>query len=230
MVENGYQYYLDKIFKFNSDKDIIALREQYNRPSFFEIISKQRSETTYSAFLKWLFQIKNEVVSPIMGLLDILVQHSFDEKALNPDLRTAILSRKLKISNIQVETEKSVGQLAQAAKDSSANDADKKKLLENIAKYCQDRIDIFIECDIEIKDDNKEEDKKLQIIIENKIDSTEGGPHNRPKKQKPPWNRTILWRLFTLRGIYLRISPPVLRLPVQVHRLAEDEYDGEDDG
>ena len=51
-----YQAYLDKIIEFNSDKALIALRERYNEPSFFEIISKQRSETTFSAFLKWLFQ------------------------------------------------------------------------------------------------------------------------------------------------------------------------------
>jgi hypothetical protein len=36
--------YLQTITDFNSDKDIIALREKYKEPTFFEIISKQRSE------------------------------------------------------------------------------------------------------------------------------------------------------------------------------------------
>ena len=55
-MEKNYQNYLDQIIEFNSDKALIAMRERYNEPSFFEIISKQRSETTFSAFLKWLFQ------------------------------------------------------------------------------------------------------------------------------------------------------------------------------
>lgn len=54
-----YHSYLSQIIAFNSDKDVVVLREKFNRPSFFEIISKARSETTYSAFLKWLFEIKN---------------------------------------------------------------------------------------------------------------------------------------------------------------------------
>ena len=42
----SYQYYLNKIVDFNSDKNLLAIHEQYNEPSFFEIISKTRSETT----------------------------------------------------------------------------------------------------------------------------------------------------------------------------------------
>ena len=51
--------YYKMIIDFNSDKDIIALREKYKEPTFFEIISKQRSETTYSSFLKWMKGIIN---------------------------------------------------------------------------------------------------------------------------------------------------------------------------
>ena len=46
-----YKDYLKQIIAFNGDKDIISLREKFNQASFFEIISKERSETTYSAFL-----------------------------------------------------------------------------------------------------------------------------------------------------------------------------------
>ena len=52
--------YQEMMIKFNSDKDIIALREKYKEPTFFEIISKQRSETTYSSFLEWLFQSSSQ--------------------------------------------------------------------------------------------------------------------------------------------------------------------------
>ena len=71
-----YNDYLKQIIVFNSDKDIIALREKFNKPSFFEIISKERSETTFLSFLKWLFSINVSLdsASPVMMLLDILVR------------------------------------------------------------------------------------------------------------------------------------------------------------
>ena len=191
-----YQNYIKKIIDFNSDKELIALREQYNRPSFFEIISKQRSETTYSSLLKWLFQIENphlETASSIMMLLDILLHRSIKqeqeklkqeqeqekEKLIDEDLQTAILSRKLKIQNIKVETEKSVGQLAEALNKDNTDLDD--KILNGIKRYCKDRIDIFIECKAIITNDDVEDTKPLQIIIENKIDSAEGGPHENKK-------------------------------------------------
>lgn len=179
------QNYPKKIIEFNSDKELIALREQYNRPSFFEIISKQRSETTYSSLLKWLFQIKNphiETASPIMMLLDILLHRSIkqeQEKLIASDLQTAILSRKLKIQNLKVETEKPVRQIAEALNKDNTNLDD--KILNGIKRYCKDRIDIFIECKAIITNDDVEDTKPLQIIIENKIDSDEGGPHEKKK-------------------------------------------------
>ena len=178
----SYQYYLNKIVDFNSDKNLLAIHEQYNEPSFFEIISKTRSETTYSSFLKWLFQIKsphNEIISPVMMLLDILVKRSFqqDPRLFDSEIRRSVLSRKIGISNVQVETEKQVSILAQEAINHSNISGE---ILKGINTYCQDRIDIFIECNIELDGVSK----KLQIIIENKIDSTEGGA-NIGKKSIP---------------------------------------------
>ena len=72
-----YNQYLDQIIAFNSDKKVVALREKFNKASFFEIISKERSETTYSAFLKWLFSenaTAEDTCSPLAFLLDILVR------------------------------------------------------------------------------------------------------------------------------------------------------------
>ena len=50
-----YNDFLNKIIRFNGDKELLMIREKYNDPSFFEIISKERSENTFSSFLKWLF-------------------------------------------------------------------------------------------------------------------------------------------------------------------------------
>lgn len=177
MADQKVEYnYLQKIIEFNSDKDIIALREKYKEPTFFEIISKQRSETTYSSFLKWMFQSSSTdlgTVSPILLLLDVLV--SQDHKGLIDDaFKKYIITRNIKINNIEVETEKSVSALASELISRGVNNfekLDEKEIIQVIEKS-QDRIDIFIKCNVEV--DNKKE-KLLQIIIENKIDSMEGG-------------------------------------------------------
>lgn len=169
-----YNSYLSQIVAFNSDKKVVALREKFNRPSFFEIISKARSETIYSAFLKWLFQenIEDSTCSPLAYLLDVLVRRS-EEQAVqtilknDAKLKRCVVTRKLSIESPKVETEKSVSVLAQSV----ANMPNSNRELEKIAAKSKDRIDLFVECGIKCSDI---EAQKLQIIIENKIDSNEG--------------------------------------------------------
>ena len=188
-----YKEYLNQIIRFNGDKDLLMMREKYNDPSFFEIISKERSETTFSSFLKWLFSINVSLdsASPVMMLLDILVRRSNmqqENTVLIPEnLKTWIVSRKIKIQSLHVETEQPVSSLARDVFDALCknNKDEYKKGYETgwidypdfvnalqIASNSQDRIDLFIDCNIvDISGDNK----KLQIIVENKIDSKEGG-------------------------------------------------------
>ena len=189
----NYNEYLNHIIRFNGDKDLLMMKEKYNDPSFFEIISKERSETTFSSFLKWLFSIKVSLdpASPVMMLLDILVRRSNEQQGstvlIPENLKTWIVSRKIKMQSLYVETEQSVSSLARNVFDALCenNKDEYKKGYETgwidypdfvnalqIASNSQDRIDLFIDCDIvDISGDNK----KLQIIIENKIDSKEGG-------------------------------------------------------
>ena len=181
-----YKEYLNQIIR-------LMMREKYNDPSFFEIISKERSETTFSSFLKWLFSINVSLdsASPVMMLLDILVRRSNmqqENTVLIPEnLKTWIVSRKIKIQSLHVETEQPVSSLARDVFDALCknNKDEYKKGYETgwidypdfvnalqIASNSQDRIDLFIDCNIvDISGDNK----KLQIIVENKIDSKEGG-------------------------------------------------------
>lgn len=176
-----YQSYLSQIVAFNSDKDVVALREKYNRPSFFEIISKARSETTYSAFLKWLFQEnshENNLCSPLAYLLDVLVRRSEEQKDYthtileNAEVKRSIVTRKLSIESIKVETEKSVGVLAHdmVGMPNVVGMLDDEKI-RKIAAKSKDCIDLFVECGIKADDVTA---RTLQIIIENKIDSSEG--------------------------------------------------------
>ena len=107
----NYNECLSRIIRFNGDKELLTLREKYNEPSFFEIISKERSETTFSSFLKWLFSCSAPMdsSSPIMLLLDILVRRSVEQKEnvvlIQDHLKKGIVSRKLKIQSLKVETE-----------------------------------------------------------------------------------------------------------------------------
>lgn len=174
-MERTYQTYLNKIIEFNSDKALIALRERYNEPSFFEIISKQRSETTFSAFLKWLLQGNSTMFGhnvPIMMLLDTLVRKSGEQKGaaklIDDDLKKNIVTRKMKMMSLKVDTEKAISELAKMAMYSGYF---KTSDMRKIVLGCQDRVDIYIEGDAVVND----EKKKVQIIIENKIDSKEGG-------------------------------------------------------
>ena len=178
-----YNDYLKQIIAFNSDKDIIALREKFNKPSFFEIISKERSETTYSAFLKWLLKENNsgqESCNPISLLLDVLVRRSEEQKGnissiLNDEcIKRNIVTRNLAIQTVNVETEKLVSSLAQEIIRPNRTGVIGALDLAKIAAKSKDRIDLLVECEIE-SNDERITAKRMQIIIENKIDSVEGG-------------------------------------------------------
>ena len=178
-----YNQYLDQIIAFNSDKKVVALREKFNKASFFEIISKERSETTYSAFLKWLF-LENasvdEACSPLAFLLDILVRRceeqmpEVDTILKKADVKKCIVTRRLSMDAIRIGTEVPVSVLTQAIVNGNPRIAGvlQEPQLQKIAAKSQDRIDLVIECEIKSEDIKA---KKLQIIIENKIDSSEGG-------------------------------------------------------
>ena len=163
--------YQDKIISFNADKDVIRLREKYNEPTFFEIISKERSETTYSSFLKWIFQesvsLANEA-NPLMLLLDVLVKNDKDD-VIDGKLKESILTRTLQIKSLESEVEKSVASLSCEAKRLVNQTIQNNK--GDFEKNCKDKVDVFIRCDIE---ENKKAKGELQVIIENKIDSQEG--------------------------------------------------------
>ena len=168
--------YIKQIIRFNADKAVIRLKEKYNETSFFEIIAKERSETTYSAFLKWLLQggaIGTEELSPLMMLLDILVKktedHPCKETEVSSELKNSILTRSLVLSNVMATVEKTVGSLANEI--NSDNNKCTAEELHKIAAKSVDRIDIFLQCDASSGDMKSQ---PMQIILENKIDSREG--------------------------------------------------------
>lgn len=172
------QKLVEKIVDFTHDREVLALKEQYMQPSFFEIILKARSETTYSAFLRWLLQLnshKSEDISPVMLLLDVIIKNRLSAgqtlSGMDMNFQADVLSRNIKISRVEAETEKSVGEIA---RDIQKDNNIETETPENVLKQAvnsKDRIDIFLECKYA---DRENKTSKFQIIIENKIDSGEG--------------------------------------------------------
>lgn len=164
------QDYQSKIISFNADPNVIRLREHYNETSFFEIISKERSETTYSSFLRWVLDECSTNVSelfPLFLLLDILAKKDNDG-LIDNTLKIALLSRSVRVVSLKVETEKVVASLACEAKELEDGTINSSK--DEFEKKCKDKIDLFIRAKLQIGETNRE----LQIVIENKIDSDEG--------------------------------------------------------
>ena len=95
-------------------------------------------------------------------------------------MKKCIVTRKLSLKSIKVETEKPISVLAQGIlnripKYTGVLDDDK---MEKIAAKSQDCVDLFIECGVDAKDVTA---KTLQIIIENKITSPEEKPKKNPQ-------------------------------------------------
>lgn len=170
-----------ELLSFNSHPMVCSIREKYNTPSFFEMIDKTRSETAHSAFLSWM--LKGQGISettadtPLYLFLSVLAKRSLQQETagtllMNQTVRDAILSRRIKISNAETETEKSVSELAELAYDSydPTTDAGHCSYLSQIIATIDDRVDIVVRCNVE----NCEGIKQLILVIENKIDSPEG--------------------------------------------------------
>lgn len=141
------------ILKFNQTKLNRELRDYYSSKSFLDILNKGRDEATHSGFIAWLlggvdFAVgKND--SPLMNFLELIVRKN---ENVDQRLKKAVLSRSISFSSIIVKTEKKVKELS---------DID-----------TEDKLDVFVECDVTGIDSYN----RLQIIIENKVTSSEEPP------------------------------------------------------
>lgn len=178
----------EQILAFNNDPAVFALRSRYAQKTFLDIMSVARSENRHSAFLAWLLKGEDFAVSPqdhpIVHLLDSIItrvgENEIDEdkivnsqnyKINNYDqLKEVILTRDIKSIEIEeIKTEKSLGELCVNANG---------KILTGLPKL--DRIDVYIRFSIICK--TKSDKFNYEIIVENKIGSSEGGaPKNKDK-------------------------------------------------
>ena len=170
-----------ELYKFNSEDLLSRVREKYNTPSFFEMIDKTRSESSHSAFLRWMLSgqgiSETTADTPLFLFLNLLAKRSLEQESngrelMNKDVRDAILSRKIKLTITETATEKRISQLAEIALDTFDHNKDKthREYLSSIIASVADRVDVVVRCDVE----NCDNIKHITLIIENKVDSKEG--------------------------------------------------------
>ena len=148
---------------YNTDPANKAIQRYYESDNIWKTFRIERDENKHSAFLAWLFrQNSSNDCSPLMMLLNVLARA--DKEQMDTNLKMAILTNRLKLNSVSIVNEKKV--------------FDVSKLKSS------DRLDIYIKCDIE----GVEGFSKLEIIIENKVDSQEGGTKDK-KKECEDWEK-----------------------------------------
>lgn len=153
----------DLLLQFYSKQENMNLIDYYSRTTFFDLIKKSRSETVHSAFLAWILDgsdFPNKGISSnLMHFLQLLASRKKskqDGSDFDDKLYDAICTGTLELNDISIETEKPVQDF-----DYNANS--------------KDRLDIYISCNTNLS-------KQLEIFIENKVGSKEGGPHEAGSK------------------------------------------------
>lgn len=178
--------------EYNKNLENQRLKALYNSVTVFDIIGKGRNETAHSSFLNWLLTANevqgNNAENPLIGLLDCLVRRIYKQYRIDSSqqsdsvpysdiepISNALLSRTLKIVNIEGQTEVPVTNIVTTP--------EKNKEIENWYaiqkkkknKGKRDSIDIRITCDVGGIDGITQ----FEFIIENKIGSKEGDKKNK---------------------------------------------------
>lgn len=150
----------DLLINFNLDESINDLKKYYSTPTMWEIIKQSRRETSHSQFLAWFLGNKdfnaNPNTGPIKKLVVLLLKWSNrqNKSFFDKQLAESIYSQDLYINSYDVEAEFPVTVGPINGSDPAYGDGD---------------IDIFITADIKINN----QERKLHIVIENKIGSPE---------------------------------------------------------
>lgn len=140
------------IADFYSSVEYAELKQRLATIPFMETIGKSRNETAHSSFISWFFNeegLKHISISPIIAFLRLLAEKSECSIQMSEELRHEILTNTVIVKSITANTE-------QATQSNKGNG----------------RADIVLMLQYQIY--NSTADKRLRIVIENKIDSPEG--------------------------------------------------------
>lgn len=145
------------LIQFNINPQNRRIRDFYEAENLWRTLGIERDEKSHSAFIVWLLGVEPaKENSPLHNFLNLLVgSEKYNNLQQNTEgyneLKKSVLLGNLRLLSVQIETEKTVSSLSKI-------------------RY-NDRLDIYAISDIE----GAEKYKKLEIIIENKINSSEGG-------------------------------------------------------
>ena len=142
----------DLITRYNVDSRNNRIRDYYEADNLWRTLRIERDENRHSSFLAWL--LGKDAYSdngPLYKFLNLIVRRKEgDTETDYKELKKAILLGNLKLKSVQIKTEKVISSLS--------------KIRFN------DRLDIYIDCEIS----GVVSFSKLEIVLENKIDSSEG--------------------------------------------------------
>ena len=153
----------DMLTAYNLNPDNDAVKSFFEKDNIWKILDIQRYEPSHSAFLVWFFNQKITQNSHIRYLLNLLI-YKADKVILSDgwnktsDMKAfanAILTGSYSVKTVSVAPEVVINKLSRIPD--------------------RDRLDVFIRCVVSIYDNlGNEQEKTLEIIIENKVDSAEG--------------------------------------------------------
>lgn len=149
-----------RVIKYNLDPKNTAVWEYYDKDNIWKTLKIERNENRHSAFLAWFLGLDYKSANaPIYRLLALLASNDSNSNIDN-SLVNAIAYQTLKIKKATPESEKVISTFTKI-------------------RY-PDRIDIFITCEIE----GCGKFNKIEIIVENKVESSEGGAKTKREKTK----------------------------------------------
>lgn len=148
-------------YHLNPEND--AVYSFFEKDNIWKILDVERYEPSHSAFLVWFFSQKSVQNAHVKYLLNLLVAKASDKILSNGWNKTdhmqifasAILTGAYTIKAISVTPELVINKISRI-------------------RYT-DRLDVYIKCTLSVFDnEGHEQERTLEIIIENKVDSTEG--------------------------------------------------------
>lgn len=153
----------DMLAAYNLNPDNDAVNNFFEKDNIWKILDIQRYEPSHSAFLVWFFNQKITQNAHIRYLLNLLISKA--DKAILSDgwnktsdmkaFTNAILTGSYSVKTVSVAPEVIINKLSRIPD--------------------RDRLDVFIRCVVSIYNNlGNEQEKTLEIIIENKVDSAEG--------------------------------------------------------
>lgn len=144
----------DQIIHLYNGKNYLALKAYYSRSSLFDILGISRWETVHSNFLAWI--------------LNPNASHKMGYEPLRKFIRLLYLA-----SNTQTNTTNNFAQEMKVPVITDTYRLEDVNVVNEQATPSRARMDIYIKGGIQLNPESSEQRRTLQIIIENKIDSSE---------------------------------------------------------